>query len=114
MAQSWSAAIEEVLFQFDQAWGKGAAPAIEEFLQSAPAADTGGRRLLLEELVKIDLEYRWRQASSPKITAAASASKQTKPALGSKPRLEDYLVRFPELGPLNNLSAELIGSEYWV
>jgi serine/threonine-protein kinase len=83
---------EDILFQFDQAWQKGPPPRIEEFLQNAAA-----RSHLLEELVKIDLECRWRKKS----------------AASSPLTLEDYAKRFPQLGPPGP-SLELIGEEYRV
>src|SRR5262249_37422352 len=101
MAQSPSAAatdVESVLNRFDQAWRAGSPPAIGEFLPSTSAMTSAARRELLEELVKIDLEYRWR-----------SQSRTGKPWL-----LEGYVQKHPELGPLNQLSVELISGEYWV
>src|SRR5262245_42228634 len=93
-----------LLQEFDRAWQGGAAPRIEDFLTRASAQGAGGRELL-EELVKIDLEYRWRDPPrSPAAGAWATA----------RPRLEDYVARHLELGPLKQLSLELIGEEYWV
>src|SRR5262245_34346001 len=87
-----------LLSQFDRAWQAGAAPRIEEFL--GRASDATASRQLLEELIKVDLEYRWRQAAGPDGA--------------QRPRLEDYLSRFPVLGPLERLSAALIEEEYRV
>jgi serine/threonine protein kinase len=101
MAQTPPAAatdVETVLNRFDQAWRAGTPPTINEFLPSASAMTSAARRELLEELVKIDLEYRWR-----------SQSRAGKPWL-----LEQYVQKHPELGPLNQLSVELISGEYWV
>ena len=61
----------------------------------------GGRRRLLRELVKIDLEYRWR--GNPPAGA-----------FPVRPRLEDYVARLPSLGPLHELPIELIVEEYRV
>src|SRR6516165_2559813 len=101
MAQTPPAAatdVETLLNRFDQAWRAGTPPTINEFLPSASAMTSAARRELLEELVKIDLEYRWR-----------SQSRAGKPWL-----LEQYVQKHPELGPLNQLSVELISGEYWV
>ena len=99
--------LDRLLFQFDQAWQSLPPPRIEDYL--ALLGQTGDRgpptrRELLEELVKIDLEYRWRQPDS--------AARQS----GWKPRpcLEDYLGRYPDLAPLNRMPLELIGVEYRV
>ena len=78
---SWSASdAEQVLCRFDQAWQSDAEPRIDAFLP-APSGSTNSasRRQLLEELIKIDLEYRWRTG-------------QRLSASGGRPRLEDYLT----------------------
>lgn len=98
------AAFKKLLFQFEQAWQKGVPPPIEKFLPPASASGSG-RRKLLEELLQIDLEHRWRRAGkldSPDRWAS------------SRPRLEDYIARYPELGPWDQLSLELITQEYTV
>jgi serine/threonine protein kinase/WD40 repeat protein len=83
---------EALLARFERAWQSGPPPRLEEFLPSAGA----GRCQLLEELVAIDLEYRWSTKAS-----------------GSRPwTLEDYVARFPELGP--QLTLDLIVEEYQV
>jgi WD40 repeat protein len=69
--------VDQVADRFDAAWQSGPPPRIADFL----ADTTGGLRFaLLGELVKIDLEYRWRTGAAVKV--------------------EDYLADFPELaGP---------------
>jgi len=86
---------EALLGRFDQAWKKGTAPSIAAFLSLLAA--TEARRPFLEELVMIDLEYRWRQQSPQQ-----------------RLRLEDYAKTFPELGRLEAVSRELIAAEYRV
>jgi serine/threonine protein kinase len=96
---------EPLLYEFEQAWQSGAAPAIESILALLPSDGSVTeplRRQLLEELVKIDLEYRWRGV------AAAAAD------LPAKPLLEDYVRCHPALGPLDALSPALLGEEYRV
>src|SRR5262249_1057783 len=56
------------------------------------------RGQLLVELIKIDLDQLWRR------TADAV----------SGPRLEEYVSRFPELGPVGQLPTDLIQEEYHV
>jgi serine/threonine protein kinase len=80
--------LERRLDEFDRAWQSGAAPRIEDFL-----AEVSGRQELLEELVKIDLEHRWRTGTE-------------------KALLESYAARLPDLGPLAQMSANLIAEEY--
>jgi serine/threonine-protein kinase len=84
---------DDVLEQFEAAWRDGTEPSIEQFLDRVPA---GGpvRRLALQELIKLDIEYRWRKAG--------------------RPMCEDYLARWPEIGPVARLSEELIAEEYRV
>jgi serine/threonine protein kinase len=92
---------EQLLARFDKAWRSGTPPRIEDFLSGSDALDTPARRELLAELVATDLGYRWRQVSQ-----AAGPRNQG-------PRLEHYVERLAELGPLEQLPAELIGEEYW-
>jgi serine/threonine-protein kinase len=79
---------EQVLARFEAAWRNGPAPAIDQFLSP-------GNRPLLEELVKIDLNYRWQRRAHCL-------------------RLEEYVARHPTLGPPEQLPLDLIGTEYWV
>jgi eukaryotic-like serine/threonine-protein kinase len=91
---------EALLFHFDQAWRSGTPPRIEDYLPRLK--NPSESRKFLEDLVKIDLEYRWRQKL---------------PGSGSSPtyyRLEDYVKHFPQLGPLESLALDLIGEEYVV
>jgi WD40 repeat protein/serine/threonine protein kinase len=84
---------ETLLRRFEEAWLAGAAPALEQFL---PSGDAAARCRLLAELLKMDLEYRWRRnADGP-----------------PGPKLEEYLARFAELGPAAQLPADLIAAEY--
>lgn len=92
---------ETLLFQFDQAWQKNSPPKIDDYLARIGPE---GRRGLLEELVKIDLEYRWRRQ------VADSGPK----GLPLRPRLEDYVKQYPLLGQLHELSLNLITGEYFV
>src|SRR5882757_9932460 len=102
---------DELLEQFEQAWQQGQPPALADFLPSKAGkrpADDAARRSLLMELVKIDLEYRWR-----------SPERKTNPRLSGislpfRPLLEDYVKRFPEMGTVQALPIELIGEEYRV
>jgi serine/threonine protein kinase len=85
---------ERLLKEFDQAWRAGTAPRIEDFLRRGGNAN---RKELLEELIAIDLGYRWRQANGSERLV-----------------VEDYLRRFPELGSQAQVSLDLIREEYWV
>ena len=91
--------LDLLLDRFDRAWQNDSPPAIEDFLPAVP----GGRRRLLRELIKIDLEYRWRRSWPGRAGASASPG---------RPRLEDYVGRFPWLGSSQKLPVDLIGEEY--
>jgi serine/threonine protein kinase len=75
------------------AWDNGPRPpSLKELLPAAPAES---RRMMLIELIKVDLEYRWQQYDLPK-------------------RIEDYLAEFPELAEGNSVSCGLIYEEYLI
>src|SRR5262245_56521632 len=95
---------EALLLRFDQAWQQGTPPSIEQFLGFFPPA--AGRRPFLEELVMIDLEYRWRLGELGIVAPSG--------LIRERPRLEDYVAHYAELGGLAQLALELIGTEYRV
>jgi len=72
-----SSVLARYIEQFIDAWERHAeqAPVLSQFL---PANDGGLRRLILVELIKVDLEYRWLHRDQPK-------------------RLTEYLHDHPEL-----------------
>src|SRR5262249_25240710 len=78
--------IDDVADRFEAAWKQGPPPRLGDFL----GAETGDRRrALLEELLKIDLAYRWQN--------------------DDRRELEDYLDEFPELlGPGGTLPDHLV------
>ncbi len=97
---------EPLLSAFERAWQVGDTPPIQTLLERLPAdypPTEPARRRLLEKMVKIDLEYRWR-GSAPSTTDD----------LPARPLLEDYLRCFPLLGSRDELPLELIGEEYRV
>jgi tRNA A-37 threonylcarbamoyl transferase component Bud32 len=96
---------ERLIDRFEVAWQGGAVPAIGAFLPPERPGDGARRRELVQELVKIDLEYRWRR---PNPDPAGCGS------WPARPRLEDYVRRFPDLGPAERLPVGLIGEEYRV
>jgi tetratricopeptide (TPR) repeat protein len=99
---------EALLERFECAWQQGEAPAIADVMANIPP--DVGRRLVLRELIKIDLEYRWKSAGTD-----PDGSKATASAVGhleARPRLEDYLHCYPELGSTEEVPADLIAEEY--
>jgi eukaryotic-like serine/threonine-protein kinase len=78
--------IDDVADRFEAAWKHDVPPRIADFLG---AEESDRRSALLEELVKLDLEFRWQS--------------------GKRPRLEDYLAEFPGLvGPDGALPDHLV------
>ncbi|HKD35974.1 MAG TPA: hypothetical protein VKB78_04210, partial [Pirellulales bacterium] len=67
-------------------------PVLTEFLPEKPLEM---RRLVLTELIKVDLEYRWRQYNIPKT-------------------IEEYLTEFPELADAGKVPCDLIYEEYHI
>jgi serine/threonine protein kinase len=97
---------EELLEQFEGLWRRGTTSILADFLAKFPndnASHSAQTRALLEELVKIDLEYRWRQLQETGAEGVAAP-----------PLLEDYAGQHAELGPAAAFSQELIGEEYRV
>src|SRR3989442_1291499 len=96
----------QVFDLFDRAWQTSQFPDLQSFL------DLGRRSGLdecgtLEELIKIDLEYRWR---APDTTMKAGAFS----SLPLRPHLEDYGRLYPRVLESDGPSAALIVEEYRV
>jgi serine/threonine-protein kinase len=98
--------MEAILNDFEDGWKVGM-PRIDDFLVRLVPQPSDGRRRgeLLIELIRIDLEYRWRQA----VHAPAGSA-----TLPPRPHLEHYVASFSELGCLERLPLGLIGDEYRV
>ena len=111
-AESFSAEIDAICDRFEAAWKVGERPRIEDYF--LPQADTLAQRQLLVELVKLDLGYRWQRASDrDAATIEHDATPGGEPSrLSWKPRLEEYLSCYPELGPPTDLPVSLIATEY--
>ena len=95
--ESLSGQIDEACRRFEAAWKAGQRVRIEDYLGSEPPAG------LLVSLVAIDMEWRWR--------AAAEEAPET--TLPQRLRLADYIAQHPDLGPLDELPADLIVQEYY-
>lgn len=89
-----ASSVEPWLEAFEDAWAHGP-PRIDEFLP----ADAGLRRAVLEELIRIDINWRW---------SATSRGAANVPLVS----LENYCQQFPELGGLAALPDGLIGEDY--
>ena len=96
-----SAEFEQQLKDFETAWESGVPPAIDDHLTAVPNEE---RWDLLVELVKIDLERRWRDTNSQ--TAGGT--------LPTRPQLEDYARVYHQLHPVEQLPVDLVAEEYRV
>ena len=85
-SEEW-AVREQVLRRFEDAWRSGPPPVLEDYLPT----DGRQRRVVLLELVHTDLEYRLKD--------------------GQPARVEEYLIRFPELKSDPAAELELIIAE---
>jgi serine/threonine protein kinase len=75
------------------AWkGEDLPPDLAQFLPEGPA---GLRRLVLSELIKVDLEYRWRHHELPK-------------------QVEEYIEEFPEVAQNGQVPCDLIYEEFHI
>ena len=118
---NWPAQLARYLDQFEQAWQSGNAPEIEQFLAGLEDQwknwDQTTRSKLLEELIKLDLEFRWRQLHQAGGITADMAEQDTLVAGADESKrwfLEDYVRQHPQLGSSGKLSLELVLEEYRV
>jgi len=86
--------IQELADRFEQTWQQAQATGTStvDFSKLLPGTSDPMRRAVLYELIKIDMEFRWRR--------------------GQIITLDHYLETYPELGPAENLSPLLIYEEY--
>ena len=108
--------LETLVERFDASWRSGNVPAIEDYLAQEQRREWSAVQSLelLTELVMIDLEYRWRRVAEHRSGRgdAFEHVDRTQHRIPPQPRLEDYLERYPELGPWEQWSTELIANEY--
>ena len=85
--------LSECVDAFINAWDNATEPpALGGFV---PPEEPAVRKLILSELVKVDLEYRWRGQRYPKL-------------------IEDYLADFPEMSDDGRAPVDLVYEEYHV
>ena len=113
--ESRSGFIDEVCIRFEAAWQAGRTPRIEDFLPpNLRRRNPAILHSLLVSLVAIDLEWRWKMAGDASAATAAQAATPGGSEAASfplRPRLADYVARYPLLGPMNMLPAELTAAE---
>ncbi|MEQ8790885.1 MAG: adenylate/guanylate cyclase domain-containing protein [Pirellulaceae bacterium] len=110
--------VDRLCDRFEAAWRDAPPlPSIEAYLKESAGRGPHGQRNLLAELVMIDMEQRWRRTSEANVEESTSrpprASLSTlADTLPPQPRIEDYIIRYPQLGGLADVSDEMIGFEY--
>lgn len=110
--------VDRVCDRFEAAWRAAPpAPSIESFLDATEAHDQDAMRPLVAELVMIDLEQRWRRASEADVEDSTSRSARSPNStlaetLPPQPRIEDYLIRYPQMGGEEHVPDEMIAVEY--
>src|SRR5262249_51690479 len=97
-------AFDAAIAAFEAAWQSGDIPDIRAFLDATPLASERGSSLLYE-LIRVDLEYRWRSDASP-----AQHGGPFRPTH----RIEDYSDLLLQAGGASNLPLDLIAEEYRV
>ena len=118
LPESGSGFIAEACDRFEAAWCEGRQPRIEDFLPPVtPDQDPATLHRLLVQLVGIDLEHRWQMATEtidwkPAGGEPTAAAPETVP-FPLRPRLADYVARYPVLGPVEQLPLDLIIDEYY-
>ena len=95
---------EQLLEDFENAWRSGTAPSLAPFVRLLAQTGSDEAHELLKDLVTIDLEYRWRPRSG-------QAARTDFPA---RPRIEDYLHRYPALRTPAEALPALVAAEYKV
>ena len=114
-----SVEFEAICGRFEAAWNSGQRPSINDFLEiEPPLGNSLSPQDLLIELAMIDMERRWRSAAEavpPSMLPDRPAAAPGEPtAIPNRPRLEDYVARFDDLGPLDLLPDDLVAHEYRV
>lgn len=94
-----SPSLDRIADQFDQLWRSGSRPNLAQFVESLDV-EPSLRRDLLQELVIIDMEYRWREAAS-----------DTNSVHHRPPLLHDYTAAWPELAE-PQWSASIVAEEF--
>ena len=103
-----SESFEQRLEHFESAWQQQEPPDIAEFCRSA--GNDPPHRVFLQNLIELDLEYRWRRFRSD----APPAAQLDSHGFPQFPRLEDYAKVIPHDVQDSVLSPELAAEEYRV
>ncbi len=95
--------MDECLNRFEEAWSGAEPPRLDDFLLPEGHAEYGP---LLRELIKIDMEYRWRRPSG----TTKQPHHDREPS--SEPIVEDYMSRYAAAFGDRLVPIDLIAEEY--
>ncbi len=106
---------ETLLDRFEEAWRMRPPANLAQFVAPKEGSTPPLSGPVLEELIKIDLEYRWRHyyghaAAAPVAVESPSPQGAVAGLMPHLARLEDYAAQYPHL----ELSLDLIAEEYRV
>lgn len=96
---------EQLIEEFEQEWRRGKRPTVASFVRQRLSrdasvwADSSAETLLVQELIAVDLEWRWKDSRCRGIAGW---------------RLEKYWDDMPLLGSLNTIPLSLVEEEYRV
>jgi len=124
------AGIKTAVADFESQWRQHGPPDIDAFLAAHSTGSDDDSVVLVVELVKIDLQHRWRENGGlgestidPNVPgdddygATIDLPGDVTPAgdrLSDTPRLEEYADCYPAIGPPDALPLDLISEEYRV
>ena len=97
--------IDSTCDRFEAAWHTGQPPEIADFLANLSHTPSASKTALIE-LIKIDLECRWRRPADSTAgteSRAANTHSANEVRLPPRPLLEDYVRAYPALGPLEEV-----------
>lgn len=108
--------LEEHCEKFESSWENGLTPRIDQHIADCPQFL---RRHLFVELLFTDIQNRWRDATAQANdrdtqTFVQNTVSKDRIELPPRPRIEDYLRAFPDLGRLCDVSEELVEHEFQV
>lgn len=107
--------IDECLDEFDAAWHGSVIPSITKWIaQLALPHDLALKQSLISELIKIDLEQRWRRSCEKSLVVQAPLNSNHFSDLPDQAQLDDYQRALAAVWPFPQLPGDLLAEEYRV
>ncbi len=102
---------DESIDRFEETWSRGEPPRLDAFLLPQDHPEFART---LKELIKIDLEYRWRRVpiATEKEHDDDQPNSPTETRLSSRAFIEEYVSRFPSVLADASIPIDLIAEEY--